>query len=110
MSMTYKELKKVYKDNFTLGYLNTDIKNKFALISLICYTVYKLKEKKPDITYYQIINKLSDGSGMNELEKYSLAIICEDFAYGCRDFPTFELKGKEITEKIKELLKSYMPF
>lgn len=106
--MSYKELRKLYSDNFSLGYLNTDIKSKFALISLICYTVRKLKEKKPDVTYYQVVNKLAEG--LPESFVYSLAIICEDFAYECKEFPTFDLTNKQIVPKIKEILNSYMPF
>ena len=36
--------------------------------------------------------------------------MCEDFAYGCKEFPTFGIKDKDIPLKIKEILKTYLPF
>lgn len=108
--MTYKELKGFYNDYFAIGNLNVDITERFALISLICHTVKELKRKKPDVTYYQVVYKLCENSGYPEEFVNGLAIICEDFGYGCKEFPTFDLKGKAIIAKIKEILHSYMPF
>ena len=41
--LSYKQLLQLYSDHFSLGYLNTDFKNKMALISMICYLTYQLK-------------------------------------------------------------------
>lgn len=107
--MRYDELRNFYADNFSLGNLATDIKNKFALISLICYIVHNMKAKKPDVSYYQVIYKI-DPQLPEEFIK-ALAIICEDFSYGCTNFPTFELKSnKEIISTIKDILSTYLPF
>lgn len=106
--MDFKEMKENYKI-YSLGYLNTDINSKFALISLINYLVMKLKEKKPDVTYYQIIYKIAGTSFPEDFIK-GLAIVCEDFAYGCKEFPTFGISPKEIPKKIKEILDTYIPF
>lgn len=109
--MKYDELKRLYSEYFSLHYLNTnDISEKFALISLICYVTYKTKLKKPDVTHYQIIMKLSQNIGLDEDFIKGLSIVCEDFSYGCTEFPTFGLKGKAILEKIVEILKNFMPF
>lgn len=108
-SIKYSDLKSYYSKYFSLGYLNTDINTKFALISLICYLVNKLKEKRPDVTYYQIIYKLGVDSVTEDFIK-GLSIMCEDFAYGCKEFPTFGIKDKDIPLKIKEILKTYLPF
>ena len=39
-----------------------------------------------------------------------LAIVCEDFSYGCTEFPTFGISQKELIPKAKEILNTYMPF
>ena len=107
--MNYSELEDIYKKHFSLGYINTDINTRFALISLICYITKKLKSKHPDITYYQVIYKLAEGNIPEDNIK-GLAILCEDFAYGCTEFPTFGIDDKKIPGKIKEILKSWLPF
>jgi hypothetical protein len=108
MGMSYDELKKIYIENFSLGYLNTDINNKFALISLICYITMKAKMKKPDVTTYQIIMKIYNDLPEDFIK--ALAIICDDFSYGCTEFPTFGIQPKDMIDTIKNLLKSYLPF
>lgn len=108
-SPPYKEMQKLYNRYFSLGYLNTDISNKFALISLTGYLVYKLKQKKPDITSYQILRKIVNDRLPEDFLK-ALAVIVDDFSYGCKEFPTFNIEDKKIPAKIKELLDSYMPF
>jgi hypothetical protein len=47
---------------------------------------------------------------LTEEQIKALAIVCEDFGYGCKDFPTFGLKGSEIVSKIRELLAKWLPF
>lgn len=107
--MKYEKLRRLYADNFSLGYLNTDINNKFALISLTCKLKKLLSSKKPDVTYYMVLKKIA-GESISEDFIKALSIICEDFAYGCDNFPDFGLKDKEIPSKIKHILDSYMPF
>lgn len=111
--MNFNDLKKFYFENFSLGYLNSNdeysaIECRFILISLICYVYDKNKPKNPDLTYYEIIRKI-DKTLPDDFIK-SLAIICEDFAYGSKSFPTFGLSGKNILEKIKSILNTYVPF
>lgn len=109
--MKYDELRRIYSENFSLHYLNSnDISKKFALISLICYVTYKTQLKKPDVTHYQIIMKVSQNLGLPEDFIKGLAIVCEDFSYGCTEFPTFGLEGKDILKQIIEILKSFVPF
>lgn len=108
-SPPYKEMQELYNRYFSLGYLSTDISNKFALISLTGYLVYKLKQKKPDITSYQILRKIVNDRLPEDFLK-ALAVIVDDFSYGCKEFPTFNIEDKKIPAKIKELLDSYMPF
>lgn len=107
--MNFSELETIYKKYFSLGYMNTDINTRFALVSLICYVTQKLKSKRPDVTYYQVIYKLAE-SCIPEDNIKGLAILCEDFAYGCTEFPTFGIEDKKIPGKIKEILMNWLPF
>lgn len=103
------ELETLYQEKFSLGSYGDDISKKFALISFICFLYKKLREKKPDVTYYQIIYKVADGIiPIEEINK--LAVICEDFGYGCKEFPLFGIEPKEVPNKIKEILLEWLPF
>lgn len=113
--MSFNELRRFYSENFSLGYLNSEdehsaIENKFILISLVDHITYKSKLKNPDTTHYEIIMKLNKTVGLPENFIKGLAIVCEDFSYNCKEFPTFGLKGKDIINKAISILKSYMPF
>lgn len=105
----YEEMQRLYNRYYSLGYLNTDINSKFALISLVGYVVYKLKQKKPDVTSYQVIKKII-GNNIPEDFIKGLAVVIDDFSYGCTEFPTFGLEPKNIPSKIKEILNTYIPF
>ena len=106
----YEEMQKIYSRYFSLGYLNVDINTKFALISLICYLKQKLSEKKPDVTHFQILKKINGGDLIPEDFLKGLAVICSDFGYGCKEFPTFGIEDKKIPNKIKEILLNWIPF
>lgn len=105
----YEEMQRIYSEYFSLGHFNTDINTKFALIALICYITEKLKEKKPDVTHYQVIRKIS-GDSISEDQIKGLAVVCSDFAYGCTQFPTFGIEDKKIPAKIREILSNWLPF
>ncbi len=106
----YNKLERTYNDYFSLGHLNCSFKNKMALISLICHLTHKLKLKKPDVTHYRVIAKLADGKGLPDSFIKALAIVCNDFSYGCTEFITFDMQDKEMVPVIKNILDSYMPF
>lgn len=108
--MQYNDLKRLYSEHFSLGYLNVDINSKFALISIICYITYKSKQKYPDINHYQIIMKLSKGIELPDDFIKGLSIICDDFSYGCTEFPTFNLDKESMIKQVREILNSYIPF
>ena len=108
--VTYKELEAIFNQYFNLGAIASDINTKFALISLICFITTSMKKKKPDVTYYQVVNKLSDGLGLSEDEIKGLAIMCENFGYGCTEFPTFNISPKEMPKTIKQILNKRLPF
>ena len=107
---TFRQLQDFYKQYFSTGNLAADINMKFALISLIGYIVYNMKKKKPDVSYYEVCYKLMEGLGFEEIDVKGLAIVVEDFSYGCTDFPTFGIPPKEMPKKVREILSKYMPF
>lgn len=103
------KLQQVYSKYFSLGYLNTDISNKFALISLICFVTYKLQQKNSNITHYQVIKKIIKDELPEDFVK-GLSVVCSDFSYSCTTFPTFNIEPKDMPKKIKEILANYLPF
>ena len=105
----YQDMKRLYNRYYSLGYLETDINAKFALISLIGYLCHKLKQKKPDVTPYQIVRKIV-GDNLPEDFIKGVSVVVEDFSYGCTSFPTFGIEDKNIPSKIKEILSTYVPF
>lgn len=105
----YAEMQRMYSRYFSLGFLNKDLNTKFALISLIGYLTDKVKSKRPDTTHYQIIRKIA-GNDIEEDFVKGLAVVCSDFAYGCKSFPTFGIEDKNIPAKIKEILSDRLPF
>ena len=108
--LSYKKLSKLYSEHFSLGHINKDIGSKFFLISVICNLTKLAKQKNPDVTHWQIINKLAEGSGLPDNFLKGLAIVCGDFSYGCTEFPTFGVKQSEWISKAKEILLEYFPF
>lgn len=106
--MTYEEMQRRHQP-YSLGYMGSDINSKFAVISLIGYLTYLCRKKNPIVTYYQVVKKIA-GQSLPEDALQGLAVVCEDFAYGCMQFPTFGLKGKEIPTKVREILLNSLPF
>ncbi len=107
---TYEQLRAVYEKRFTLGYLNMDINNKFALISLVGYLTMKVREKSPTATHLSVLNKINADLKLPQDFINALAIVCEDFSYGCKQYPTFGIKDKDIISTIKSLLNKWVPF
>lgn len=108
-SPPYEEMQKTYESLFSLRFLGSDINNKFAIISLVCWITAKLKAKKPDVTHWTVLHKLGNGIVDTDYLK-GLAVICSDFSYGCTQFPTFGIDEKKIPDKIKDLLRLVVPF
>lgn len=117
--MNFEDLRRIYAENFSLGYLSfpakgdySSFERKLILISLLCYLYSKNKPNNPDLTYYKLIYKLNlkANSPLPDNFMKGLSIVCESFAYGCSEFPTFGLKGKEILAEVFEIFNSYLPF
>lgn len=105
----YQDMQRLYNRYYSLGRLDTDINTKFALISLVGYLAFKLKQKKPDVTPYQIIRKIV-GDNLPEDFIKGVAVVVDDFSYSCKSFPTFGISDKDIPNKIKEILSTHVPF
>ena len=106
----YTKLSDSYRKYFSLGSLGESINLKFALISLLGYMVNSMKKKKPGVTYYEVTAKLAEKTGLDEDTIQAIAIITEDFSYGCTDFPTFGVQPKDMPTKIRELMGKFLPF
>lgn len=107
--MDLEQLNKVYQKYFSLEYFGKDINNKFAIISLVSYITYKRSKKHPTWSNYDTLKVLGKGIISEDIIN-RLAVICEDFSYGCDNFITFGLTDKEIPNKVKELLSNHLPF
>lgn len=108
---SYKELKDIYSNYFSLGSIAADINNKFGLISLIGFLTHQARQKNPDATCYQVIMKVTEGRSLPQERAKSLAIVCEDFMYGVTKFNTCGCKSsKEMIEQINNILDNWLPF
>ena len=107
--ISYSNLEEIFSSYFSLSTLGNDFSSRIALISLICYLTEKLRAKKPDVTYYQVVYNLAHDS-LPDAQIKGLAIMCKDFAYGCKEFPTFGIENKKIPAKVKEILSCWLPF
>ena len=104
------KLKTVYGKYFSLGYLNTDINTKFALISLVNYITVKLNKPNKPVDQLAVLNKINSDLKLPQEFIDGLSVVCEDFAYGCKTFPTFGIEDKKIVSTIKSILEKYVPF
>lgn len=111
---TYSELSDYYKNNFSLAGLNTDISNKFAVISLVCFLTKELQNKNPDATCYKLIMAIMKKDNISDdYLKFirGLSVICDDMMNHTTEFMTFDLKtSKSMIQKIHEILNTWMPF
>lgn len=110
-----QEKKEYYFKNFSLGSIgNGSVNDKLILISLLSLTYLKMKEKTPDIQVIDILKSITgvspDNSAYYQLLE-SLAIIVEDYCYSCKTADNCGLtSSKEIINKIKGILSTWIPF
>ena len=111
-NISFEKLLVIYDKFFSLGYLNTDISDKLACISLTCYITNELRKKGKTINCYDtllMVCKDYPEDIKNEFLK-SLGVMCESLMYGNSVFPDFGIKPKDMPNTIKNILKSYCPF
>lgn len=106
--MNLSDREELYHKHFFFGYFGKDFTDKVALVSLLNHIYNKIKEKKHDVTQLQILKSLTKDIPDESLQ--NIALISENLGYGCENFPTFNIPDKEIPNKIKEMLKKYIPF
>ena len=113
---TYEEKVGFYLKNFSSGAFSSGkLSNKLALISLICLTTKKLREKDGNLTVKVVIEKILQRP-LFYTESFDafligLSIVCEDFLYGTKEIDNFGFtESKQIIAKIKELLNEWFPF
>lgn len=111
-NISFEKLSKVYSKYFSLGYINGELSDKLACISLTCYITNELRKKGKKVTCYEVLLKI--GKDFRDLEKNtflkSLGVICEDLMYGCKTFPDFGIQPKDMPMALKKLLDLYVPF
>ena len=66
-SISFEKVLAIYDKYFSLGYLNTDVSDKLACISLTCYLTNALREKGQKVNCYQVL--LQVGKDMPDLVK-----------------------------------------
>ncbi len=102
-----------YRTEYTFGVF-PKLSDRLVLISLICFSYKHLKAKDNSLTFLILLQKITKDFKPNKVFREhleNLAIVCEDFYYGTNEIESFGLtKSKEIIDKIKEILKTWIPF
>lgn len=111
-NMPFDKVSQIYNKYFSMGFLNCDVSDKLAAISLTCYITNELRKKGKKATCYDVL--LQIGKDMPDLVKNtflkSLGAICEDLMYGCNTFPDFGIKPSEMPKTVRRLMDNYCPF
>ena len=111
-NISFDKLLQIYDKYFSLGYLNNDVSDKLACISLTCYITNELRKKGRKINCYEVL--LQIGKDMPDLVKNtflkSLGAICESLMYGSKTYPDFGIDHKNIPKQVRKLLDDYCPF
>ena len=108
--MEYEDKKLEYIERFGLGYIGSDIEKRFVLIGLVCYLTHKAREKNPSTTCLEIVQALNKKFWIEKSLQERIAIISEDFMYGCTKFSTFGVKPSEIINTLKDIIDEMLPF
>ena len=115
-NVNFKDRRSYYMTNFSLGTIGNleSVNDKLILLSLMSLTYIKMKEKNPNITALEILlnitkQKPDDSFFYQMLE--NLSFMVEDLCYNCKKADSCGLSSsKEIVEKIKEILNTWIPF
>ena len=115
LKYNYEQTRALYSKYFSLGNLNISLEKKLALIAMICFitnNINKSKDTLNKVTCYQVICKIGkDFPDEIHLDFFkALGAICEDFMYGCTEFPNFGIDPKAMPKEVLKLLNSWMPF
>lgn len=109
--LKFEDLQRLYARYFSLGHINGDINNKFALISLVCFLTHQARKTNPNASCYRTIMKVIEGDTFPNELIIGLAVVCEDFMAGCTEFNKCGCKSaQEMITQIKTILSSWLPF
>lgn len=110
--ISFEKLCNIYNKLFSLGYINSDVSEKLALISLTCYITSTVRKKGKNMTCYEVLLNLGKDLPVGEKNTFlkSLGAICENLMYGCDTFPDFNIKPSEMPNTIRGILGKYCPF
>lgn len=114
--VSYEKTRAIFTKYFSLGNLNASLEQKLALIGMICYITNNINKSKKNIlnkvTCYQVICKIGkDFPDEVHLDFFkALGAICDDFMYGCTEFPNFGIDPKSMPKEVLKLLNTWMPF
>lgn len=104
----------VYTRCFGFGALASDkLNDKIMLISLVGLTASKLKEKNKELTTLDILVQITKAKKGEIIYEFitNLAIIVDDLSYLVNEFDSCGFtESKQIIEKIRELINSWVPF
>lgn len=113
-SLTYEDKSKLYTKCFGFGTLaSTKLNDKLILISLVALTANKLKQKNPELTTLELLEKITGGKDSIYFHEAleNLALIVDDLSFGIDEFdPCGLTNSKDIINNIKELLETWLPF
>lgn len=110
--ISFDKLLKLYDKYFSIHFMGSDLSDKLACISLVCYVTNELRKKGKDVDCYKVllmIEKDLPEELKNTLLK-SLGVVCESLMYGNTIFPDFGIKPKDMPKQIRKLLDNYCPF
>lgn len=108
--------RKYYMTNFSLGTIGNlnNVNDKLILLSLLSLTYIKMLEKNPKITVLDILLNITKQKPDNSIFYQmleNLSFIVEDLCYNCKTADSCGLNSsKEIIDKIKEILNTWIPF
>lgn len=115
IEFSYEKTREIFNKYFSTGNLNTSLENKLALIAMICYITNSINKNKDivnKVNCYQVICKIGKDFPDEVRQDFfkALGAICDDFMYGCTEFPNFGIEPKAMPKEVLKLLNTWMPF
>lgn len=114
--LSYSDKSKLFTRTFGFGTIESiKLNDKLILISLIAFAHSKLKVNNPDLTILDLLLQITKVDKDKNKHFYdaleNLAIYIEDLTYGSKEFDSCGLdNSKDIINKIREYLLSWLPF
>ena len=68
-NISFDKLLAIYEKYFSLGYLNTDVSDKLACISLTCYITNELRNKGKKINCYEVLLQIGKDMTKTQLRE-----------------------------------------